>query len=115
MAKQERPPRKIKRGPEMSPAAPKTTVGIALEEAIKKMTMLPAEKFGLKKRGKIAEKYFADILIISRDEIEDLAEGKLGRLAVYTEKAIVDLEKRIEGKMKTKDDKREAKGDRRWQ
>jgi len=46
---------------------------ISWEEAIKKMTMLPAEKFGLKKRGKIAEKYFADILIINRDEIEDLA------------------------------------------
>ena len=29
--------------------------------------------------------------------IEDLAEGRLGRLSVYTEKAIVDLEKRIEG------------------
>ena len=29
--------------------------------------------------------------------IEDLAEGKLGRLAVYTEKALEDLQKRIEG------------------
>lgn len=46
---------------------------ISWEEAIKKMTLLPAEKFGLKKRGKIAEKYFADVLIINRDEIEDLA------------------------------------------
>jgi len=29
--------------------------------------------------------------------IEDLAEGKLGRLVVYTEKALEDLQKRIEG------------------
>jgi N-acyl-D-amino-acid deacylase len=46
---------------------------LSWEEAIRKMTALPAEKFGLEKRGKIAEKYFADIVIINRDTIEDLA------------------------------------------
>ena len=34
--------------------------------------------------------------------IEDLAEGRLGRLSVYTEKAIADLEKRIGGKNENK-------------
>lgn len=43
------------------------------EEAIRKMTSLPAEKFGIKKRGKLAEGYFADIAVINREEIEDLA------------------------------------------
>lgn len=43
------------------------------EEAVKKMTSLPAEKFGIKKRGKIEENYFADIAIINRDELQDLA------------------------------------------
>jgi len=43
------------------------------EEAIAKMTSLPAKKFGIKKRGKLKEGYFADIVIVNRDEIEDLA------------------------------------------
>ena len=37
------------------------------------MTVLPAEKFGIAKRGQLKEKYFADIAIINRDEIMDLA------------------------------------------
>ncbi|MDZ4385249.1 MAG: D-aminoacylase [Candidatus Moranbacteria bacterium] len=43
------------------------------EEAIAKMTSLPARKFGIKKRGELKEGYFADITIINRDEIQDLA------------------------------------------
>lgn len=43
------------------------------EDAIKKMTFFPASKFGIKKRGVIKENYFADIIVINRDEIEDLA------------------------------------------
>ncbi|MFA7208912.1 MAG: D-aminoacylase [Parcubacteria group bacterium] len=43
------------------------------EEAIAKMTSLPARKFGIKKRGMLKEKYFADIVIINRDEICDFA------------------------------------------
>ena len=46
---------------------------LSWEEAIKKMTSMPAEKFGIEKRGKIAEKYFADIVIINRDTISDPA------------------------------------------
>lgn len=43
------------------------------EEAIAKMTSIPAEKFGIKKRGKIKEKYFADVVIFDRNEICDMA------------------------------------------
>jgi len=43
------------------------------EEAVRKMTSLPAQKFSLEKRGELKEKYFADIVIINRDEIKDLA------------------------------------------
>lgn len=46
---------------------------LSWEEAVKKMTSLPAQKFGLEKRGQLKEKYFADIVIINRDEIRDLA------------------------------------------
>ncbi len=46
---------------------------ISWEEAIRKMTSLPAEKFGLEKRGKLQEKYFADITIINKEGIKDLA------------------------------------------
>lgn len=46
---------------------------ISWEEAVKKMTCLPAEKFGIKNRGKIEEKYFADITIINQDKVKDLA------------------------------------------
>lgn len=46
---------------------------LKLEEAIKKMTGLPAEKFDIEKRGKLEEKYFADITIIDKKKINDLA------------------------------------------
>ena len=46
---------------------------LSWEEAVRKMTLLPAEKFGLVKRGRIAEKYFADIAIIDQDNVADLA------------------------------------------
>ncbi len=46
---------------------------IGWEKAIQKMTSFPAERFGIDKRGKIKEKYFADLTIIDRDEIRDFA------------------------------------------
>ncbi len=45
---------------------------LSLEEAIKKMTSLPAEKLGIK-RGKIKEGYFADLVIFDLDKIKDRA------------------------------------------
>jgi N-acyl-D-amino-acid deacylase len=43
------------------------------EEAIKKMTGYPAKKFGIKKRGEIKDGNFADIIVINKDSLEDLA------------------------------------------
>lgn len=43
------------------------------EDAIRKMTSFPAQKFGIEKRGELKESYFADIVIINQDEIRDLA------------------------------------------
>jgi N-acyl-D-aspartate/D-glutamate deacylase len=46
---------------------------ITLEEAIRKMTSLPASKIGLKKRGIIKEGFHADILIFDPNDIKDKA------------------------------------------
>ena len=46
---------------------------LSLEEAIKKMTSLPANKIGLKDRGILKEGYWADIAIFNKDEIKDKA------------------------------------------
>jgi len=46
---------------------------ITLEEAIKKMTALPAEKLGLKNRGLIKKGYVADINIFNPNKIIDKA------------------------------------------
>lgn len=43
------------------------------EEAIMKMTSYPAGKFGLKKRGLLKPGYFADVVVLDRDQIKDLA------------------------------------------
>ncbi|MEK7134956.1 MAG: D-aminoacylase [Patescibacteria group bacterium] len=46
---------------------------ISLEEAVKKMTALPALKAGLAYRGAIEPKYFADIVIFNPELIKDMA------------------------------------------
>ena len=46
---------------------------ISLEEAIKKMTALPALKIGLPYRGVIRQGFFADIAIFNIDIVKDLA------------------------------------------
>lgn len=43
------------------------------EETIRKMTSLPASKFGLKKRGLLKKDYFADVIVLNRDKVKDLA------------------------------------------
>ena len=45
---------------------------ISLEEAIKKMTALPALKAGLAYRGAIKPKYFADIVVFNPELIKDM-------------------------------------------
>jgi len=46
------------------------------EKAIEKITALPAEKFRLKKRGRIQENYFADITVLDPKNIKDLATAE---------------------------------------
>ncbi|MCP9766622.1 D-aminoacylase [Lacihabitans sp. LS3-19] len=46
---------------------------IGLEEAIRKMTSLPAQRFGLESRGLIKEGYAADILLFDENTITDKA------------------------------------------
>lgn len=46
---------------------------MSMEEAIRRMTSLPAQKFNLKNRGLIKEGYFADILIFDETEITDMS------------------------------------------
>lgn len=46
------------------------------EDAIHKITEMPAEKIGLKKRGKIEKGYFADIAIFDAQRVEDCATFK---------------------------------------
>ena len=43
------------------------------EEAIRKLTTLPADILGLKDRGALAEGYLADIVIFDPDSIQDMA------------------------------------------
>jgi N-acyl-D-amino-acid deacylase len=44
---------------------------IGLEEAVRRMTSLPAQKFGLKWRGLIREGYAADIVVFDEREVRD--------------------------------------------
>jgi N-acyl-D-amino-acid deacylase len=46
---------------------------LSWEEAVRKMTGLPAEKFKLEKRGTIKEGNFADITILNPETVKDLA------------------------------------------
>ncbi len=46
---------------------------IKIEEAIEKITALPAKIFKIEKRGLIKEGYFADLVIMDLNEIEDTA------------------------------------------
>ena len=46
---------------------------MTLEESIRKMTSLPAERFGIQDRGRVAEGYFADIAVFDPAAVEDKA------------------------------------------
>ena len=46
---------------------------ISLEEAVRRMTSLPAQKFGLTDRGLLKEGFAADILIFNENEVQDLS------------------------------------------
>jgi N-acyl-D-amino-acid deacylase len=44
---------------------------LSLEEAIRRMTSLPAQKFNLKNRGLLKENFVADIVVFNEDEVMD--------------------------------------------
>ena len=46
---------------------------ISLEEAIRRMTSLPAQKFQLKDRGLLKEGLAADVVIFDEKEVQDIA------------------------------------------
>ena len=46
---------------------------LRLEEAIRKMTSLPAQRFQLAERGELTEGYYADIVVFDPEKIEDVA------------------------------------------
>ncbi|KKT86960.1 MAG: Amidohydrolase 3 [Candidatus Moranbacteria bacterium GW2011_GWC2_45_10] len=46
---------------------------LSWEEAIRKMSGLPAEKFGIRKRGIIKVDNFADIVVFDKNNVEDLS------------------------------------------
>jgi N-acyl-D-aspartate/D-glutamate deacylase len=46
---------------------------LSLQAAIRKMTLLPAERFGLAGRGRIAEGEFADLVVFDPQRIADTA------------------------------------------
>ncbi len=46
---------------------------MTLEESIRKMTSLPAERFSIGDRGRGAEGYFADITVFDPAAVEDKA------------------------------------------
>jgi N-acyl-D-amino-acid deacylase len=46
---------------------------ISLEEAIRRMTSLPAQKFQLKNRGLLREGYAADIVVFDEQKVQDLS------------------------------------------
>ncbi|MDQ3279722.1 MAG: amidohydrolase family protein, partial [Bacteroidota bacterium] len=46
---------------------------ISLEEAVRRMTSLPAQKFGLKDRGLLREGMAADVVVFDEKEVADLS------------------------------------------
>jgi len=46
---------------------------ISMEEAIRRMTSLPAQKFQLHERGLLAEGYAADIIIFDQNKVQDVS------------------------------------------
>jgi N-acyl-D-aspartate/D-glutamate deacylase len=46
---------------------------LALEDAVRKMTSLPAQVLGLKDRGLLREGYWADVVVFDPDRVADMA------------------------------------------
>ena len=75
---------------------------ISLEDAIRKMTSLPAQTFGLRDRGQIREGFAADIVIFDENTVADLATfDKPHQYAVGFTKVIVNGDPVFDGKKMT--------------
>ena len=46
---------------------------VSLEEAVRKMTTLPAERLRLQKRGRVAPGFFADLVVLTPNNVRDTA------------------------------------------
>ena len=46
---------------------------MSIEEAVRKMTSLPAERIGLTKRGKLLPGYAADVVLMDLDNVKENA------------------------------------------
>ena len=46
---------------------------VSLEESVRKMTTMPAERLRLKKRGRLAPGFFADVVVMEPEEVRDTA------------------------------------------
>jgi N-acyl-D-amino-acid deacylase len=46
---------------------------VALEEAVRRMTSFPAENIGIRERGRLAEGYFADVVVFDPATVQDHA------------------------------------------
>lgn len=62
---------------------------LTLEEAVKKMTWLPADLLGIHKRGKIEEGYFADITVFDPQTIADTATFAVPRSSPVGIEAVI--------------------------
>ena len=56
---------------------------LTLEDAIRKMTSMPANHFGLRQRGLLKDGYFADVVVFDYDKLKTLSTFE--KPAVYTE------------------------------
>ena len=71
---------------------------MTLEESIRKMTSLPAERFGVAQRGRITEGYFADIAVFDPASVQDNATfAKPHQYAAGFEVVIVNGKPVLEG------------------
>ena len=59
------------------------------EEAIKKITLVPAKIFGLQKRGALIEGWFADLVMLKENQIVNVIVN--GRLAMQDNKLTGEL------------------------
>jgi N-acyl-D-amino-acid deacylase len=86
---------------------------LSLEEAVRRMTSLPAQKFGLTDRGLLRDGYAADIVIFDENEVKDLSTyekphvfSKGFRYVIVNGQLVVEDEKHLgtrSGKALTRD------------